>query len=69
MIAFLVDQNFNQDIVDGMTRRDVTLKFTFPSEENNKHIPHSSNSSTAPLNDSTTSKGIHSWPSDSSPDS
>ena len=28
MIAFLVDQNFNEHIVDGMTRRDVLLEFT-----------------------------------------
>ena len=28
MIAFLVDQNFNEDIVDGLTRRDATVEFT-----------------------------------------
>ena len=28
MIAFLVDQNFNEHIVDGLTRRDPTLEFT-----------------------------------------
>lgn len=28
MIEFLVDQNFNEHIVDGMTRRDPTLEFT-----------------------------------------
>lgn len=28
MIAFLVDQNFNEHIVDGLTRRDVNLEFT-----------------------------------------
>ena len=28
MIAFLVDQNFNEHIVDGMTRRDPTVEFT-----------------------------------------
>lgn len=28
MIAFLVDHNFNEDIVDGLTRRDVALAFT-----------------------------------------
>ena len=28
MIAFLVDQNFNEHIVDGLTRRDATLLFT-----------------------------------------
>ncbi len=27
MIAFLVDQNFNEHIVDGLTRRDATLEF------------------------------------------
>ena len=27
-IAFLVDQNFNGDIVDGLTRRDATLEMT-----------------------------------------
>ena len=26
MIEFLVDQNFNEDIVDGLTRRDATLQ-------------------------------------------
>jgi len=25
VIAFLVDQNFNEDIVDGLTRRDASL--------------------------------------------
>ena len=29
MIAFLVDPNFNEDIVDGLTRRDATLEFTY----------------------------------------
>lgn len=29
MIEFLVDQNFNEDIVDGLTRRDLALEFTF----------------------------------------
>jgi predicted nuclease of predicted toxin-antitoxin system len=28
VIAFLVDQNFNEHIVDGLTRRDPTLEFT-----------------------------------------
>ena len=28
MSAFLVDQNFNEHIVDGLTRRDPTLEFT-----------------------------------------
>lgn len=28
MITFLVDQNFNEHIVDGLTRRDPTLEFT-----------------------------------------
>ena len=28
MIAYLVDQNFNEHIVDGMTRRDAKLQFT-----------------------------------------
>jgi predicted nuclease of predicted toxin-antitoxin system len=28
VISFLVDQNFNEHIVDGMTRRDPTLEFT-----------------------------------------
>jgi hypothetical protein len=28
LIAFLVDQNFNEHIVDGLTRRDSTLEFT-----------------------------------------
>ena len=28
MISFLVDQNFNEHIVDGMTRRDPILEFT-----------------------------------------
>ncbi len=28
MIDFLVDQNFNEHIVDGLTRRDSTLVFT-----------------------------------------
>ncbi len=27
MIAFLVDQNFNEHIIDGLTRRDKTLEF------------------------------------------
>jgi hypothetical protein len=27
VISFLVDQNFNEHIVDGMTRRDTTLEF------------------------------------------
>ena len=29
MIEFLVDQNFNEDIVDGLTRRDPSLEFTY----------------------------------------
>jgi hypothetical protein len=29
VIEFLVDQNFNEDIVDGLTRRDATLEFTY----------------------------------------
>ncbi|MGO8750309.1 MAG: DUF5615 family PIN-like protein [Thermoguttaceae bacterium] len=33
MIAFLVDQNFNEDIVDGLTRRDQTLEFTYARDE------------------------------------
>jgi hypothetical protein len=28
VISFLVDQNFNEDIVDSLTRRDATLEFT-----------------------------------------
>jgi predicted nuclease of predicted toxin-antitoxin system len=28
MTDFLVDQNFNEHIVDGLTRRDATLDFT-----------------------------------------
>ncbi len=28
MISFLVDQNFNEHIIDGMTRRDPSLEFT-----------------------------------------
>jgi hypothetical protein len=28
VISFLVDQNFNEHIVDGLTRRDATLEFT-----------------------------------------
>ncbi len=28
VIAFLVDQNFNEDIVDGLTRREQGLEFT-----------------------------------------
>ena len=28
MIAFLVDQNFNEKILDGLTRHDPTLEFT-----------------------------------------
>lgn len=28
MTPFLVDQNFNEHIVDGLTRRDATLEFT-----------------------------------------
>jgi hypothetical protein len=28
VIAFLVDQNFTEHIVDGLTRRDATLAFT-----------------------------------------
>jgi hypothetical protein len=28
VISFLVDQNFNEHIVDGLTRRDPTLEFT-----------------------------------------
>ncbi len=27
MISFLIDQNFNEHIVDGITRRDATLEF------------------------------------------
>lgn len=29
MIEFLVDQNFNEDIVDGLTRLDANLEFTY----------------------------------------
>jgi predicted nuclease of predicted toxin-antitoxin system len=29
VIAFLVDQNFNEHIVDGLVRRDATLEFTY----------------------------------------
>ena len=29
MISFLVDQNFNEHIVDGLTRRDPNLEFTY----------------------------------------
>ncbi len=32
MISFLVDQNFNEHIVDGMTRRDATLEFVHVRE-------------------------------------
>jgi predicted nuclease of predicted toxin-antitoxin system len=32
VIAFLVDQNFNEDIVDGLTRRDATLELTLVGE-------------------------------------
>ena len=28
MSGFLVDQNFNEHIVDGLTRRDAALEFT-----------------------------------------
>ena len=28
MNSFLVDQNFNEHIVDGLTRREATLEFT-----------------------------------------
>ena len=28
MISFLADQNFNEHIVDGLTRRDPALEFT-----------------------------------------
>lgn len=28
MIEFLIDQNFNENIIDGMARRDATLEFT-----------------------------------------
>jgi hypothetical protein len=28
LIAFVVDQNFNEHIVDGLTRRDAALEFT-----------------------------------------
>jgi len=28
LIAFLIDQNFNEHIVDGLTRRDASLEFT-----------------------------------------
>jgi hypothetical protein len=28
VISFLVDQNFNEHIVDGLTRRDASLRFT-----------------------------------------
>jgi hypothetical protein len=28
VIAFLVDQNFNEHIVDGLTRRNARLEFT-----------------------------------------
>ncbi len=31
MIEFLVDQNFNEDIVDGLTRRDATLRICVPT--------------------------------------
>lgn len=33
MIGFLVDQNFNEDIVDGLTRRDPRLEFTYLRDE------------------------------------
>ena len=33
MIQFLIDQNFNEDIVDGLTRRDATLEFTYVRDE------------------------------------
>jgi predicted nuclease of predicted toxin-antitoxin system len=29
VIEFLVDENFNEDIVDGLTRRDASLEFTY----------------------------------------
>jgi predicted nuclease of predicted toxin-antitoxin system len=29
VISFLVDQNFNEHIVDGLTRRDPNLEFTY----------------------------------------
>lgn len=32
MIRFLVDQNFDEHIVDGLTRRDPTLEFTHVRE-------------------------------------
>jgi predicted nuclease of predicted toxin-antitoxin system len=34
VIAFLVDQNFNEHIVDGLTRRDVTLEFSHVRDVN-----------------------------------
>ena len=33
MIEFLVDQNFNEDIVDGLTRRNPSLEFTYLRDE------------------------------------
>jgi predicted nuclease of predicted toxin-antitoxin system len=33
LISFLVDHNFNEDIVDGLTRRDETLEFTYVRDE------------------------------------
>lgn len=32
MNSFLVDQNFNEHIIDGLTRRDAKLKFTYVRE-------------------------------------
>ena len=32
MIPFLVDQNFNEHIVDGLTRRNLALNVPFPPE-------------------------------------
>jgi hypothetical protein len=33
VIEFLVDQNFNEDIVNGLTRRDPSLEFTYLRDE------------------------------------
>jgi predicted nuclease of predicted toxin-antitoxin system len=33
VIEILVDQNFNEDIVDGLTRRDAALEFTYARDE------------------------------------
>lgn len=39
MIAFLVDQNFSERIVDGLTRRDMSLGFTLARDEGLAAVP------------------------------